>query len=70
RKEVLTKCIETKREIVNHASELFDRYSRNEIKYVITIDIKASRKELDKISQELRELDMKIQRANYSTDLL
>lgn len=70
KKEVLPKCIEAKREIVNHASELFDRYSRNEIKYVITIDIKASRKELDNYSQELRELDMKIQSANYSTDLL
>lgn len=70
RKEVLTKRIETSRIILDHASELFDRYSRNEIKYVITIDIKNGRKELDELSKELRELDMKIQSANYSTDLL
>lgn len=70
KKEMLTQCIETKREIVNHASNLCDRYNRNEIKYIITIDIKACHKQLDKYSQELRELDMKIQSANYSTDLL
>lgn len=70
KKEVLATRIATKRAILDHASNVSDRYSRNEIKFVITIDIKSGRKELDELSKQLRELDMTIQSANYSTDLV
>lgn len=70
KKEVLGKRIEVQRNVLDHASNLGDRYSRSEIKYVTTIDIKEGRKALDELSRQLRELDMKIQSANYSTDLI
>lgn len=52
------------------ASEKQDRYSRSEIKYVSTIDVKKLQKESDRLSKEYRELDTKIQGLNWNIDLL
>ncbi len=52
------------------ASEKQDRYSRSEIKYVSTIDVKKFLKEADKLSKEFRELDTKIQGMNWTVDLV
>lgn len=52
------------------ASEKQDRYSRTEIKYVSTIDIKDFQKQADKLSQEFRVLDTKIQGMNWNIDLI
>ena len=46
-----------------------DRYSRNEIKFVRTIDINDLQKRVDDLSRDLRELDSKLQQANWMTDL-
>lgn len=51
------------------ASEKQDRYSRSEIKYVSTINIKQYLKEADRLSKEFRELDTKIQGMNWTVDL-
>lgn len=52
------------------ASQRQDRYSRTEIKYVSTIDIKEFQKEVDNLSKEHRILDTKIQGLNWNVDLI
>lgn len=46
-----------------------ERFSRNEIRYVPTIDINSTRKEADTYSKTAREIDNKIQAANWSTEV-
>ena len=69
-RDVLTLRVTTLRDIFNKASESQDRYSRSEIKMVTTIDIKELGREIDQWSKQLRDLNMKIQAANFSTELL
>lgn len=47
-----------------------NRYSRSEIRFVSTVDIKELLKQADEISKRHRELDADIQEANWTTDLL
>lgn len=70
RKDILTLKISTMREVLKYATEREDRYSRSEIKYVCLLDVAVIRKQTDALSQELRLLDIQIQRLNWSTDLL
>ena len=69
-RDVLTKRVGVMQEVFNQASSTNDRYSRSEIKYVTTIDIKALRKQIDKLSAQLRQLDIEIQSINFSTELI
>jgi len=69
-RDVLTKRVGILREVFNQASASGDRYSRSEIKYVTTIDVKAMGKQLDKLSAQLRQLDVEIQSINFATELL
>lgn len=46
------------------------RYSRAEIKQVPVIDIAKVQQEADGVAQQLRELEVTIQQANWETDLL
>jgi hypothetical protein len=56
--------------LADKATPSTDRYSQREIKFVPTIDITDVRKEADEIAKESRLLDMKIQEANWSIDLV
>lgn len=69
-RDVLTKRVNVMYEVFSHATSSGERYSRSEIKFVTTIDVKAIRKQLDKLSGELRELDVEIQSINFSTELM
>ncbi len=69
-RDVLTKRLQILREVFNQASSSSERYSRSEIKYVTTIDVKAMGKQIDKLSSQLRTLDVEIQTINFSTDLM
>lgn len=69
-RDVLSIRVTALRDIFNKASESQDRYSRSEIKLVTTIDIKALGKQIDELSKRLRELDMKIQALNFTTELI
>lgn len=51
------------------ASAQESRYSRNEIKYVRTIDTAELRKKVDRLSAELRRVDLRIQEANWMFEL-
>ena len=69
-RDVLTNRVQVLREVFNQASSSSERYSRSEIKYVTTIDVKAMGKQLDKLSSQLRSLDVEIQSINFATELM
>ena len=69
-RDALKKHIDVLRHTFDQATEAPSRYSRNEIKYVITIDAKSLREKLDQLSQQYRQLDMKMQMLNFSCDLV
>lgn len=50
-------------------TEREDRFGRSEIRYVRTVDVSDFRKELDRYSKELRELDNTIQSLNWTVEL-
>lgn len=62
-------AISVLREVLDNANVRSDRYSRNEIKFVRTIDVAALQKQIDELSKQLRELDVRLQQANWMTDL-
>ena len=68
-REVLGKRVQVLREAFDRASQSQDRYGRNEIKYVTTVDVPALRKQIDSYSQQLRQLDIEIQALNFATEL-
>ena len=69
RKDVLTREVGILRNVLKVASAQESRYSRNEIKYVRTIDTAALRKKVDRLSAELRRVDLRIQEANWMFEL-
>jgi len=69
-KDVLSLHLSTLRAVLDAANVRSDRYSRNEIKFVRTIDVNELQKKVDSLSKELRELDSSLQQANWMTDLL
>ena len=68
-KDVLSLHLTTLRAILDEANVRSDRFSRNEIKFVRTIDVNALQKKVDYLSRDLRVLDSKLQQANWTTDL-
>lgn len=69
RKDALSLRISVMREVLGHVTET-DRYGRNEIRYVRTVDVAALRKETDAYARQLRELDLQLQSLNWSVDLV
>lgn len=69
RRDVLTHEVALLQELVEHLTVRPDRYSRQEIKYVTTVDVAALRKRMDDASRRLRETDTAIQGANWTVDL-
>lgn len=69
-KDVLALRIAALRDVFNKASESQDRYSRSEIRLVTTVDIKALGRQIDDYSRQLRQLDIRIQALNFSTELM
>lgn len=69
RKDVLTLRVSMLREIIRYVVET-NRFGRNEIRYIRTIDVNKLRKQTDSFAKELRELDLEIQNLNWNIDLL
>ena len=68
-KDVLSMHLSALRDTLNAANVRSDRYSRNEIKFVRTIDVNALQKKVDDLSRDLREMDSRLQQANWTTEL-
>ena len=58
------------RDFLDSASELTSRRTAGEIKIRSTVNVREMQKQLDQQSKELRELDEKIQEANWLTELV
>jgi hypothetical protein len=58
------------RELAQAATVTQTRYSRSEVRFESTIDIAAMQRRADQLAQEYRELDTRIQAANWLTDLV
>ena len=68
-KDVLSMHLGALRTTLEAANVRSDRFSRNEIKFVRTVDVNALQKKVDDLSKELRELDSRLQQANWMTDI-
>lgn len=69
-KDVLQKKLDIYRSAYSHAIIRNDRYSRNEIRFISIIDGELLQKNINTISKQYRELDLKIQQANWTTELI
>lgn len=69
-RDVLSMKVKIEQEFLNAARNKIDRYSNKEIKIFSSVDVKQAQTELDKLSKELRELDVKIQALNWASDLI
>lgn len=58
------------RELAQTASVVQDRFTRSEIKFRSTVDIAEVQKEADRLANEYRALDSRIQQHNWITDLM
>jgi hypothetical protein len=68
-KDALTLRVSSMLEVLNKVAEREERYGRQEIKYVRMIDAAALRREVDSYSQQLRVLDLNIQKLNWAVEL-
>ena len=70
RKDVLSQRVALMRDMWKHVTENDTRYGRNEVRFIRLADVGALRKQTDSYARQLRELDMKIQSMNWTTDLI
>ena len=68
-RDMLTLRRQGRHGLAEAAGMKFNRYSRNEIKLVTTVNVVEVRRAADELSKALRELDAQIQAANWSVDL-
>lgn len=70
RRDALTLKNSVLRSFLAEASQRTARYSNSEIKIVSTVNVSQMQKTVDKNAQELRELNARIQKLNWATELL
>ena len=70
RKDSLTQQVRTYRNVVNWASQTGHRARGTEIRVISAVDVRAIQKKTDKLAQELRKIDNRIQELNWKTELL
>jgi len=70
RRDVLKQKIDAYRSVLASASSNTSRATRTEIKVLSTINVESFQKDVDRMSKELRELDNKIQEANWKIELM
>ena len=70
KKDALSLKVNVLREFATSASQKVDLYSNSEIKILSTVDVAALQKQVDALSKEIRELEMKLQEANWAVDLV
>ncbi|MFC2746986.1 DIP1984 family protein [Campylobacter concisus] len=70
KKDTLSQKVSVLREFAKSASQKVDLYSNSEIKILSSVDVATLQKQIDELSKEIRELDMKLQEANWQVDLV
>ncbi len=70
RRDARREQLQQLRNFLDVASSLSDRARMSEIKIISTVDVAKLQKELDQKSKALRELDAKIQAANWTVELI
>ena len=70
RRDCWKKKLQGLRDFLDRASELASRRTVGEIKLRSAVNVREMQKELDRQSKALRELDEKIQEANWTTELM
>lgn len=70
KKDALVLKANVLREFATSASQKVDLYSNSEIKILSTVDVAALQKQVDALSKEIRELEMKLQEANWAIELV
>lgn len=70
KKDALVLKANVLREFATSASQKVDLYSNSEIKILSTVDVSTLQKQVDALSKEIRELEMKLQEANWAVDLV
>jgi hypothetical protein len=70
RRDVLRLLIAARGAVADAASARADRFTRSEVRYVAAVDVAAVRGEVDALSKEWRELDVRIQEANWANELI
>jgi hypothetical protein len=66
---ILLKC-NIYNSLIKTAAVTQNRYGRSEIKYVSTVDVAQLQTVMDRMSRNYRQLDTKIQQANWNVDLI
>ena len=69
RRDTLKQKIDAYRSVLSTASSNTSRATRTEIKVLSTINVESLQKDVDRMSRDLRELDNKIQEANWKIEL-
>ena len=57
-------------DLIGTAAQQLNRYRRSEIKLLSTVNVTEIQKQIDILSRQYRELDTKIQAANWNTELI
>jgi septicolysin len=70
KKDTLSQKVSVLRDFAKSASQKVDLYSNSEIKILSSVDVAMLQKQIDELSKEIRELDMKLQEANWQVDLV
>jgi len=69
KKDALSLKAAVLREFLNEASNKVTRYSKHEILIVSTVDVAVKQKEVNKLSKTIRQLDIRLQKLNWTTEL-
>lgn len=70
RRDVLQLRVQAYTQAADAGAARGDRYSQSEIRYVAAIDVAAVRARADALAKEWRELDIRIQEANWQSELI
>lgn len=69
-RDVIKKKLNVYEQLIYEAASQQNRYSSSEIKYISTVNVREIQRQKDLISRQYRELDTKIQAANWNIELV
>jgi len=57
-------------DVAGSATSRWERYSKSEVRYVMTVPVGKLRSDADQFAKQYRELDLRIQELNWKTELI